>query len=94
MVRMPVIAAALILPGIAFAQPTDDAAKCRAAAGFLPHRHGRCPPAGMMPHCLLTPTGLPIIAHATGKKSPALRRGSLAGGGARYRTPHRRTGFF
>ena len=33
MVRLPVIAAALILPGLALAQPTDDAAKCQAAAG-------------------------------------------------------------
>jgi hypothetical protein len=33
MVRLPVIAAALILPGLALAQPADDAAKCQAAAG-------------------------------------------------------------
>jgi hypothetical protein len=33
MVRLPVIAAALILPGLALAQPTDVAAKCQAAAG-------------------------------------------------------------
>jgi hypothetical protein len=33
MVRLPVIAAALILPGLALAQPADDAAKCHAAAG-------------------------------------------------------------
>jgi hypothetical protein len=32
-VRLPVIAAALILPGLVLAQPTDDAAKCQAAAG-------------------------------------------------------------
>jgi hypothetical protein len=31
--RLPVIAAALILPGLALAQPTDDAAKCQASAG-------------------------------------------------------------
>ena len=34
MARRPVIAAALILPGLAVAQPADDAAKCQAAAGF------------------------------------------------------------
>jgi hypothetical protein len=33
MVRLPVIAAALMLPGLALAQPADDAAKCHAAAG-------------------------------------------------------------
>jgi hypothetical protein len=33
MVRLPIIAAALILPALALAQPTDDAAKCQAAAG-------------------------------------------------------------
>ena len=33
MIRLPVIAAALILPGLALAQPTDDAARCQAAAG-------------------------------------------------------------
>jgi hypothetical protein len=33
MFRPPVIAAALILPGLALAQPADDAAKCQAAAG-------------------------------------------------------------
>jgi hypothetical protein len=34
MVRLPVIAAALILPGLALAQPNDNAAKCQAAAGY------------------------------------------------------------
>jgi hypothetical protein len=33
MFRLPIIAAALILPGLALAQPADDAAKCQAAAG-------------------------------------------------------------
>jgi hypothetical protein len=33
MVRLPVIAAAMILPGLALAQPADDAAKCLAASG-------------------------------------------------------------
>jgi hypothetical protein len=33
MVRLPVIVVALILPGRTLAQPTDDAAKCQAAAG-------------------------------------------------------------
>ena len=33
MIRLPAIAAALILPGLALAQPADDAAKCQAAAG-------------------------------------------------------------
>ena len=33
MARLPVIAAAPILPGLALAQPTDDAARCQAAAG-------------------------------------------------------------
>jgi hypothetical protein len=32
-IRLPAIAAALILPGLALAQPADDAAKCQAAAG-------------------------------------------------------------
>jgi hypothetical protein len=33
MFRLPIIAAALILPGLALAQAADDAAKCQAAAG-------------------------------------------------------------
>jgi hypothetical protein len=33
MIRLPVIAAALILPGLMLAQPTDDAARCQVAAG-------------------------------------------------------------
>ena len=33
MIRLPVIAAALILPRLVLAQPTDDAARCQVAAG-------------------------------------------------------------
>jgi hypothetical protein len=33
MARLPVLAAALILPGLAVAQTADDAAKCQTAAG-------------------------------------------------------------
>jgi hypothetical protein len=33
MFRLPVIAAALILPGLALAKPADDVAKCQAAGG-------------------------------------------------------------
>jgi hypothetical protein len=33
MIRLPAITAALILPGLVLAQPTDDAARCQAAAG-------------------------------------------------------------
>jgi hypothetical protein len=33
MVRLPVLAAALILPGLALAQAADEAAKCQTAAG-------------------------------------------------------------
>jgi hypothetical protein len=35
MARLPVIAAAPILPGLALAQPTDDAARCHAAGSYL-----------------------------------------------------------
>jgi hypothetical protein len=34
MLRLPVIAAALILPGVALAQPAGDADKCQPAAGL------------------------------------------------------------
>ena len=33
MIRPPVIAAVLILPGLVLAQPTDHAARCQVAAG-------------------------------------------------------------